>query len=46
MAMIYEWREIETERARVAAFLNQGGTIPRPGEELEIKPVDVHPDAW
>jgi hypothetical protein len=46
MAMIEEWREIETERARVAAYLNLGGTIPRKGEKVEPVAVEVHPDAW
>lgn len=45
MAMIEEWRGIEEYRAQLAAFLNQGGTLPgKDGEGEET--FEVHPDAF
>lgn len=45
MAMIDEWRGIHEYQAQLAAFLNNGGTLPgKDGEEDEY--FEVHPDAF
>jgi hypothetical protein len=45
MAMIAEWRGINEYQAQLAAFLNQGGTLPGK-EEDNAEYFEIHPDAF
>jgi hypothetical protein len=45
MAMIAEWRGINEYQTQLAAFLNNGGTLPGKDEEDE-EYFEVHPDAF
>jgi len=46
LAMMDEWRGIEDYRAQLAAYLNQGGTLPGKDDDNEEECFDVHPDAF